>query len=540
MSDRNLSELEWKKFAKGKDVKDAAFVKALAALEKAKAPDEQLKALDEIDRQADALRKAGKGDKGLAGWLDDLDRAAQKQRKLSELEAKKQAKAAAEEEEEDESEDETPALLTSKLIPLVRQVRKGDVVLQALIATAGKDTAVLLARRGIAPARRKLLAEYLGVSGGVKYIAGECLFEDNTLVFAVQSQAAGLAKKLKAALYAQCDMRLRVSVRGAEPGDVDEELEEESGEQGEQGETEIEQQGTATDPLQRAFETRLAELEPLLLAALKAQSGDASKLRAVADFAREKGRGGAFKPALQALEQLAKLLAAPPSTTAPPTSSTTGESEGRESETEGDDAGPAFNARLARLMPQIKAALAAGGPAELKTLVAEAGELARKKDFDAANETLDRAERLIGESGGSGGGRFDEAAFRKQWAEAKAGWRDALDTVNGQIAALQSALKKIDDVELHEIAEFGLAGVTGNYKVPMMAAIIEIDQARGGASLRKGAAKAGDIAKAFNAYLASEETVAVCDANEFGVPVTLRASLGKALSGIEAALAAVR
>lgn len=535
MSDRNLSELEWKKFAKGKDVKDAAFVKALAALEKAKAPDQQLKALDEIGKQADALRKAGKGDKDLAGWLDDLDRAAQKQRKLSELEAKKQAKAAAEEEEEHESEDETPALLTSKLIPLVRQVRKGDVVLQALIATAGKDTAVLLARRGIAPARRKLMAEYLGVSGGVKYIAGECVFEDNTLTFVVQSQAAGLAKKLKAALYAQCDMRLKVRVRGEDPNDVDEQLDEESGEQ---GETETEQEGQGVDPLQLAFEARLAELEPLLLSALKAQSGDASKLRAVADFAREKGRGGAFKPALQALEQLAKLLAAPPTST--PGSTSSSESESRESESQDDDAGPAFNARLARLMPQIKAALAAGGPAELKTLVAEAGELARKKDFDAANATLDRAERLIGESGGSGGGRFDEAAFRKQWAEAKAGWRDALDTVNGQIAALQSALKKIDDVELHEIAEFGLAGVTGNYKVPMMAAIIEIDQARGGASLRKAAAKAGDIAKAFNAYLASEETVAVCDANEFGVPVTLRASLGKALSGIEAALVAVR
>lgn len=534
MSDKHLSELEWKKFAKGKELKDAAFVKALAALEKAREPDQQLAALDEIGKQADALRKAGKAEKDLAGWLDELDRAAQKQRKLSESEAKKLARAAQqkdEEDEEDESEDETPALLTSKLIPLVRQVRKGDVVLHALIATAGKDTALLLARRGIAPARRKLMADFLGASGGVKYVAGQCLFEDNTLTFVVESQAAGLAKKLKAALHAQCDMRLKVRVRGEDPSDVDEELDAESGEQ---GETEIEQEGAGFDPLQQAFETRLAELEPLLLTALKAKSGDASKLRAVADFAREKGRGGAFKPALQALEQLARLLAAPPSTTAPPTSSTSRESEGRESETQDDDAGPAFNARLARLMPQIKSALAAGGPVELKTLVAEAGELARKKDFDAADATLDRVEHLIG------GGAFDEAAFRQQWAEAKAAWRAAVDTVNGQIAALQSALKKIDDVELHEIAEFGLAGVTGNFKVPMMAAIVEIDQARGGASLKKAAAKAGGIAKAFNAYLASEETVAVTDANEFGVPVTLRASLGKALSGIEAALAAVR
>lgn len=35
MSDKNLSELEWKKFAKGRDLRDAALVKAMVAVERA-------------------------------------------------------------------------------------------------------------------------------------------------------------------------------------------------------------------------------------------------------------------------------------------------------------------------------------------------------------------------------------------------------------------------------------------------------------------------------------------------------------------------
>src|SRR4051794_2542509 len=92
MSDKNLTELEWKKFSKGRDLKDAALVKALAALEKAKDPDQQLTALAEIEKQADALRKSAKGDKEVGSYFDDLDKALDKQRKLSDFEAKKAAK----------------------------------------------------------------------------------------------------------------------------------------------------------------------------------------------------------------------------------------------------------------------------------------------------------------------------------------------------------------------------------------------------------------------------------------------------------------
>jgi len=68
----------------------------------------------------------------------------------------------------------------------------------------------------------------------------------------------------------------------------------------------------------------------------------------------------------------------------------------------------------------------------------------------------------------------DGRDFAKVWADAAARWRDAVDA---QISQLQSALKQTDDEELHEIAEFGLNGITGGTKVKLMAAIRDVSSA---------------------------------------------------------------
>ena len=157
MSDKSLSEAGWKDLAKSRAKDLAPLLKLLAALGKAEreGPAAELEVLDEIEKEAANLRKANKGDKELGGRLDELGKALDKQRKTSQQALREQESSADEEEE-------SPALLTSKLIPLVKQLRKGDVVMQALIATAGKETAVLISRRSISPARGKLLKDYLG------------------------------------------------------------------------------------------------------------------------------------------------------------------------------------------------------------------------------------------------------------------------------------------------------------------------------------------------------------------------------------------
>ena len=131
---------------------------------------------------------------------------------------------------------------------------------------------------------------------------------------------------------------------------------------------------------------------------------------------------------------------------------------------------------------------------------------------------------------------FDEAVFRREWASVKGGWRDALDTVDAQVAQLQTALRKLNDTELTAIADKGLNGITGNFKTPVIVAVMEVDNARG-EGLKKAAQKGARAAKALAAYLASEETVRVTDENPFGVKMTIRASLGKALTDMQALLA---
>lgn len=460
MSDKNLSELEWKKFAKGRDLKDAALVKAMAALEKAKAPDQSLAALDDLEKQSDLLRKSAKGDKDLAKYLDDLDKALDKERKLSEFEAKKAAKEAAKDQGGDE-EEETPALLTSKMIPLIRQVKKGD-EMQVLLASAGKDVAVMLSRRAISPSKRKLLTEYLD-GGAAKFFPGICIFEENAYTFVLKTQAGGLAKKVKAALLRQVELRLKVRVRGEDPNDIDDDGEPAEDEAVEtQGEAvnEAPTQGTAPevppvqDPLKADYDRRMAVLEPRVLETLKAQHGDVSKIRAVAEFVREKGAGGQYKAALSGLDSLEKLLQAADAAAPAPIASP-------------DSAAAAFNSRLAALMPEVKTAITAGGETglEVKLKVSEAGVFARKKEFDRANELLDEAEALM-KAPADGDNAQDQASEDETPQEEIE--TDEPKVTGGAVAGLQSRLAEglnrldlLDDPKVESALARVLASIKG-------------------------------------------------------------------------------
>lgn len=313
MSENNLSESEWKKFAKGKSLKDTALVKALAALEQAKddAP-RQLAALDDIDKQADALKKANKADKALQDYLGDLDKALNSQRKLAQAQARKAAAAPTEPESED-----SPEILTTRMLPLFRQVRNGE-AFPVMLASTGKHVAVLISRRTISPATRKVMAQYLQdqwkATGTPKYLPGQCLFEANTHTFVMQSQAAGLAKKVKAALLAQTGLNLKIRVRGEDPNDVDEALDEGS------------EQATATaDPPaptappapaeQPAIMARLAALQPAIKSALTGPLG--AQIKALVAAVGEALKAQKAPLALQAIERLEALTRPSPPAAAP-------------------------------------------------------------------------------------------------------------------------------------------------------------------------------------------------------------------------------
>lgn len=320
MSEKHLAESAWKTFsAKTGDYKEAPLAKAMAALAKAEktGPADELQALDDIDKEVEVLRKAHKQDKPLLAYLDDIDKAAERQRKAAQ-QAQKEAEKEAEKGGDDE--EDSPALLGSKLIPLLRELRKGEAVMPALILLAGKDTAVLVQRRAISPSRGKLLKEYLKASGSVKLVQADCRFENGAHTFVVHGEpASGLAKKLRSALQLQTDLKLKVRVRGEDPNDVDED--------GEDGEAVVSSPGPSTssgtgpqdDHGAQAYEELRRELEPQLATALRERHPEATKLRAVDGFAAQKAEAGDYAGGIKALETLAKLLAA--GVTAPKTES---------------------------------------------------------------------------------------------------------------------------------------------------------------------------------------------------------------------------
>jgi hypothetical protein len=89
--------------------------------------------------------------------------------------------------------------------------------------------------------------------------------------------------------------------------------EETEGAESERQESRSDQAGTGMSEAEKNYHARLAKLTPDLAHALREQIGDTGKIRAVAEFAREKAAGGTWDAALKALDALEKLLAPPTS-----------------------------------------------------------------------------------------------------------------------------------------------------------------------------------------------------------------------------------
>jgi hypothetical protein len=124
-----------------------------------------------------------------------------------------------------------------------------------------------------------------------------------------------------------------------------------------------------------------------------------------------------------------------------------------------------------------------------------------------------------------------------RWRAARETWSQASATVDGQISSLQSVLRASGTQTLVEIADAGLNGVTGNHKVRLMAMLTELGDGTPDAMAKAGP-KARKLLEEFAGHIASDPRVAACDNNPFGVTVSIRATIGPALQGLQAALAA--
>lgn len=232
-----LTDSAWKDvLAKNKGVKDNGLLKTLADIKKLGEDDhdDAQEILDQIQKLAAQLKKSkeiaavpavGKFLAELTGAADtavrDVAKAkaeAQKNAK-AEAEAKKRAQEDKKGDGEGADDEDPSGLLTTKLKPLLRMVAKGE-MMHTLVAKSGKKVVVLLSRKPIPPARRKMLADELG-GGSTKYYPGHCTLEAGATTFVLKAEVAGMSKLVKAALLEQTGLRLnKVKCRG-EDGDDD-------------------------------------------------------------------------------------------------------------------------------------------------------------------------------------------------------------------------------------------------------------------------------------------------------------------------------
>lgn len=222
MSDKLLEESSWKAFAKGRTLKDGPMLKALAAFKKADEADLAAcgDAIDDIEKEAQALQKTLKADKDALKHLEDMLKAVNTQRKALAQAQQAQNKQAASA-EADAAED-SPTQLSTQLITLLKTVAADEArSLPFVLGVAGAKLAVLLAKKSVTSGHKTLLQKHLG-GGGVKFVTGECRFEKGAHTFILDKSIGGLATKLVAALLEQTGKRYKVRVRGSDPADVDE------------------------------------------------------------------------------------------------------------------------------------------------------------------------------------------------------------------------------------------------------------------------------------------------------------------------------
>ena len=230
-----LSDSGWKDITAKNKIKDNGLLKVLAEFKRLgdDKHDDALQSLDEMLKLATQLKKAKEvgANATVNKYMAELVDAAESQRRLvasAKAEAGKKAKAEAEKKaqaeaakkgDDDDDDEESPELLTTKLKPLLRLVAKGE-TMHTLVAKSGKQVVVMLSRKPIPPARRKMLAEQLG-GGSTKYYPGHCGVEAGATTFVLKAEVAGMSKLIKAAVLGQTGLRLnKVKCRG-EDGDDD-------------------------------------------------------------------------------------------------------------------------------------------------------------------------------------------------------------------------------------------------------------------------------------------------------------------------------
>jgi hypothetical protein len=128
--------------------------------------------------------------------------------------------------------------------------------------------------------------------------------------------------------------------------------------------------------------------------------------------------------------------------------------------------------------------------------------------------------------------------FARQWSAAKSAWIEAVETVDGQISALQAKMKASSDPDFQLIADRGLTALTGNHKTPVMTGIFDVDAAAG-EGRGAAAAKLRSAVESFRQHVATDPRIGALDAEArtlFGAEVTIASGISGGLDALARAL----
>jgi hypothetical protein len=195
------------------------------------------------------------------------------------------------------------------------------------------------------------------------------------------------------------------------------------------------------------------------------------------------------------------------------------------------DAAARLSAALAQMVPRIHALPA--GPAQTETANAarNAQALIAKGDFAGAAQAM----RALSDALTRAESPPPNAPPRQSPLDI---WNAAKEVADADITRLQTFLRGFGHPDTTRIAEFGLSGLSGGGDQTALIRALMVHAQTSGPD-RAAAAKAVVKAVAdYRSFLATNQRVALCEANPFGVPVNLRGCLGGALDQIETALAA--
>ncbi|RZL11200.1 MAG: hypothetical protein EOP40_03585 [Rubrivivax sp.] len=557
MADKYLTESEWKNFCKKPGYKAELLVKALAGLEKADkaGPQAQLKALDELDKQADVLLKANKADKILSGYLGEMAKAGKKLRKEADDAL---AKAKSSSKDDDDDEDGPPAALLDpkKLLAQLNLCKRdSDRTVQfAFVDAKDKQDAALAMSPKVAG--RSLFAK-LQQAAGVKTGAyGSAWIDGTALMLQLDKPLGGLVKKIRGPVKA-CGFKISKVVLWNEDGTVfEQEDEPEDKAAPASGDAPAAKPAAPTAKVGAAgadaavdFDTRLKTVVKRL-EALKATGAEGIreivlKVSEAGVWSRKKELNKA-EPLLAEAEAMLEKVAAPSGAAGKAAGAAVPGAGAPKPATAAGDPVAAFSDRLGRAVRGVQALKAAGSPllAEAAGKLKKADAVGRAKAFDQANELLDEVEQLIkqgaapGKAAPAGGtpASGTSAGTGTGTGAAKAAPQPAADDEADDILEPKIALQRYAKARGQVLGQLDLLAkaVQASRHEKMDEALIEIRGVRANLSANPDTLR---TAREVERYLESDDVVADLDGpNPYGIDVGLQKTLLRAVYVLTASI----